>query len=122
MASNLKSTALPSSSPDSYAAVLVCDTCLAAVHQREYASCDFAKSASHNITLKHIEQVERHEGEEAEEERKKGCNYGVKVTLYDPLETRELLTISRYGLEDERWVQKWHEIVDSWKVDEVREK
>lgn len=76
---------------------------------------DFVRCDRHEIAIKEMTPIERvaDAGPEGEEEWKKGIRWGLRLVLYDPTMGRTLTVNYWYRVEDGKWMQCWHEILDS---------
>ncbi len=100
---------------------------------------DFARCDRHEVVIRKIEQIRwpergtgdavkeksdkggKVEGEEEEKEReseeeewKKGIEWGLRLVLYDPTMKRVSVVHYWYREEGGKWLQCWHEILDSF--------
>jgi hypothetical protein len=76
---------------------------------------DFARCDKHEVSIREIKQIERVAdisfGED--EEWKRGIRWGLRLVLYDPTVRRTITVNYWYRVEDGKWMQCWHEILDS---------
>jgi hypothetical protein len=76
---------------------------------------DFARCDKHEIVAKDMTPIERGAdvGPEGAEKWKKEIRWGLRLVLYDPVMGRTLTVNYWYRVEDGKWMQCWHEILDS---------
>lgn len=73
---------------------------------------DFERCERHDVVVKEMEQIER-VFKEGEEEWKGGIRWGLRVVLYDNVMRRTLWVNYWYREEAGKWMQAWHEILES---------
>lgn len=75
---------------------------------------DFARCDRHEIAIREMNQIDRvaDGGPEGEEEWKKGIRWGLRLVLHDPMMGKALTVNYWYRVEDGKWMQCWHEILD----------
>jgi hypothetical protein len=75
---------------------------------------DFDRCEKHEVAIKEMKPIERSVDESVDEEEwKKGIRWGLKLVLYDPTMGRTITVNYWYRRENGKWMQCWHEILDS---------